>query len=131
MASRPFRVYFKPPGTAARSGGCSSFASTTSRVQTSLVPVAPVLGPGNLFATGLVAGGALMGVFVAFLAGAASYLKDNGKEGLFEFLNSINFEERISHAIGHGWFQILGVAAFAVMGAILFKVALKPVPKLD
>ena len=65
------------------------------------------------------------------LAGAASYLKDNGKEGLFEFLKSINFEERISHAIGHGWFQILGVAAFAVMGAILFKVALKPVPKLD
>ncbi|MBK8726969.1 MAG: oligopeptide transporter, OPT family [Holophagaceae bacterium] len=89
------------------------------------------LGPGNLFATGLVAGGALMGVFVAFLAGAASYLKDNGKDGLFEFLKSINFEERISHAIGHGWFQLLGVAAFALMGAILFKVALKPAPKLD
>lgn len=89
------------------------------------------LGPGNLFATGLVAGGALMGVIAAFLAGAASAMKDNGNASLFNFLTAINVEERLSNALGHGGYQLLGVAAFAIMGAILFKVALKPAPKLD
>jgi hypothetical protein len=33
--------------------------------------------------------------------------------------------------MGAGGYDLLGVAAFALMGAILFKVALKPAPKLD
>ncbi len=89
------------------------------------------LGPGNLFATGLVAGGALMGVLVAFLVGGADYLKDTGSPGLFGFLAAINVEESLKHALGHRGFDLLGVAAFALMGAILFKVALRPRPKLD
>ena len=86
------------------------------------------LGPGNLFATGLVAGGALMGVLVAFLMGGASYLQDKGSPGLAHVLASINLEGGLTKALGQGGFDLLGVAAFALMGIILFKVALRPRP---
>jgi putative OPT family oligopeptide transporter len=72
------------------------------------------LGKGSLFATGLVAGGALMGVIVAILT------------VFFEkTMNSINLEENLSQALGHGGYQLLGVVFFAVMGFILYKVARK------
>jgi len=84
------------------------------------------LGPGNLFATGLVAGGALAGVFVAMMVGFSDKVPF-----LAKFLVWANIEAKLAHALGHGGFDLLGVAAFALMGAILFKVALKPAPKLD
>jgi putative OPT family oligopeptide transporter len=84
------------------------------------------LGPGNLFATGLVAGGALAGVFVAILVASSDKV-----EWLKGFLTSANVEEKLAHSMGAGGYDLLGVAAFALMGAILFKVALKPAPKLD
>jgi putative OPT family oligopeptide transporter len=84
------------------------------------------LGPGNLFATGLVAGGALAGVFVAILVASSDKV-----EWLKGFLAAANMEEKLTHALGATGFDLLGVAAFALMGAILFKVALKPAPKLD
>jgi putative OPT family oligopeptide transporter len=70
------------------------------------------LGPGNLFATGLVAGGALAGVLYAMLAAK-----------LDERLASLSFAERLTGSLGEGGFQVLGVCFFAGMGAVLYSVA--------
>jgi uncharacterized oligopeptide transporter (OPT) family protein len=70
------------------------------------------LGGGSLFATGLVAGGALMGVVVAVLL---VFFEDTMKV--------VDVQERVAHALGSGGYQLLGVAAFAAMTAILFRVA--------
>jgi putative OPT family oligopeptide transporter len=70
------------------------------------------LGPGNLFSTGLVAGGALAGVLYAMLA---------AKMG--EGLESLSLQPALARALGEGGYQILGVGFFAVMGAVLFRVA--------
>lgn len=72
------------------------------------------MGPGNLFSTGLVAGGALAGVMVAFLAARA--------EG---FVASLSLEEPLTHALGDSGYQLLGVGAFALMGAVLYRVAIR------
>ncbi len=84
------------------------------------------LGPGNLFATGLVAGGALAGVFVAMLVATSDKWP-----ALARFLKAVDLEEKLTHSMGVAGYDLLGVLAFAIMGAILFKVALKPAPKLD
>jgi putative OPT family oligopeptide transporter len=69
---------------------------------------------GNLFATGLVAGGALFGVIAAILT------------VFFESaMNAVNFEEGMKHALGDGGYQILGVGVFAMMGFILYRVAVR------
>jgi OPT family oligopeptide transporter len=72
------------------------------------------LGKGNLFATGLVAGGAVAGVLIAILSGF-----DSTAAGLA----NINMEEGISHALGEGGYFLLGVLFFAAMGFTLYKVA--------
>ena len=72
------------------------------------------MGPGNLFSTGLVAGGALAGVMVAFLAARAE-----------DFVKSLSLEEPLTHAVGRPGYQLVGVAAFSVMGAVLFRIATK------
>jgi OPT family oligopeptide transporter len=74
------------------------------------------LGKGSLFATGLVAGGAVAGVIFAIMAGF---------DGPAALLNKLNMEAGFSGAIGHGTYQILGVLFFAVMGWILYRTALK------
>ncbi len=79
------------------------------------------LGTGSLFATGLVAGGALAGVIVALLS-----VNDN----IFAALATMNMEQSIEHAIGADGFQLLGVLFFALMGAALYRVAKKPQPKV-
>lgn len=67
---------------------------------------------GNLFATGLVAGGALFGVIVAILT------------VFFESaMKSVNAEEPIVRGLGTGGYHILAVAFFAAMAFILWKVA--------
>jgi putative OPT family oligopeptide transporter len=69
---------------------------------------------GNLFATGLVAGGALFGVIAAILT------------VFFESqMKSLNFEESMAHTFGEGGYMVLGVAFFAAMAFILFRVATK------
>jgi hypothetical protein len=73
-------------------------------------------------ATGLVAGGALTGVVVALL---------NVNEGIDKFLEEkLNLEPAISGVIGHGGFQLLGVAAFALLGVLLYRASQKPQPTL-
>lgn len=71
------------------------------------------LGKGNLFATGLVAGGALFGVLVAVLT------------VFFEpSMLRINLEERITHQTGELIYFLIGVAFFAVMAYTLYKIAI-------
>lgn len=72
------------------------------------------LGKGNLFATGLVAGGALAGVIVAFLMGSDATANALGK---------VNLEHGLSGAFGEGGYQILGAVCFAIMGLVLYKIA--------
>lgn len=74
------------------------------------------LGKGNLFATGLVAGGAVAGVIIAILAGF---------DGSASVLASINLEEPLSHMLGTGGYFLLGTVAFALMGTYLYRVAVK------
>ncbi len=74
------------------------------------------LGKGSLFATGLVAGGAVAGVVIAFIVGSESGEK---------LLKSISMEGGITGAIGENMYYLLGVLFFAVMGWILYKTAMK------
>lgn len=70
------------------------------------------LGKGNLFATGLVAGGALFGVIVAMLTVFFA-----------PTMNKINIEENMTHTLGEFGYYILGVAFFAFMAFVLYRVA--------
>jgi putative OPT family oligopeptide transporter len=72
------------------------------------------LGRGNLFATGLIAGGAISGVVVAVLS--VFY---------FEALQSISIEQQLSELIGENGYQILGALCFVAMAIILARVAMK------
>ncbi len=72
------------------------------------------LGRGNLFATGLIAGGAISGVVVAVLS--VFY---------FEALESISLEHRLTEVISENGYAILGVLCFLGMAAILARTALK------
>ena len=74
------------------------------------------LSKGNLFATGLVAGGALMGVIVAILS---------VNEGIAANIARLNLEPMLQGALGEGGFQILGVLFFAAMGLILYGISRK------
>ncbi|PWU04967.1 MAG: peptide transporter [Bacteroidetes bacterium] len=80
------------------------------------------LGKGNLFATGLVAGGALAGVAVAILS-----VNDN----ILNWLKKLSLEEKVTHLFesqaGNGGigYDLLGVLFFAFMGLVLYRVARK------
>jgi OPT family oligopeptide transporter len=72
---------------------------------------------GNLFATGLVAGGAIAGVIVAFLS---------ANETIAAKLNLLNMEHAITAALGEQGYYLLGTLLFFVMAFILFRIASKP-----
>lgn len=74
------------------------------------------LGKGNLFATGLVAGGALAGVIIAFIS---------APDSMAGFLKAINLEHGLAGALGEGGYFFLGVLCFAVMGFLLYKIGIK------
>ena len=74
------------------------------------------LGKGSLFATGLVAGGALAGVIVALLT---------VNEGIANAIAPWSAEHGIVDAFGQNGYHILGVLFFAFMGWILYKIATK------
>lgn len=73
------------------------------------------LSKGNLFATGLVAGGALAGVIVAILS-----VNEQVNAGL----GKINAEHGITRKLGEEGYKWLGVAFFALMGIILYRIAI-------
>jgi putative OPT family oligopeptide transporter len=67
---------------------------------------------GNLFATGLVAGGALMGVIFAFLR-----IPDK----VVTFLQRLSLEKMITTGLGENGYYLLGVVFFAGMGYALYR----------
>jgi OPT family oligopeptide transporter len=75
------------------------------------------VGAGSLFATGLVAGGTLTGTVVAFL---------HWGDKVGAFVDSLDVGERLTRLLGAGGYQILGVACFAVMGLLLYRIARRP-----
>ena len=80
------------------------------------------LGKGNLFATGLVAGGAVAGVLFAILAGFDSTAP---------VLNKLNLEHGLVNGLGTGAYFILGVIFFAIMGFTLYRIATGKKNSLD
>jgi OPT family oligopeptide transporter len=72
------------------------------------------LSRGSLFATGLIAGGALTGVIVAILM---VFFADS--------MDKLNVEHTLTSVMGADGYQLLGVAAFAAMGVILYRLAVK------
>ena len=79
------------------------------------------IAPGNLFATGLVAGGAIAGVIVAVLMVIPS-VRDN--------LSKVNLEPTFHTWFGEGGYQILGVLFFLLMGFVLYNISTKKQDKI-
>ena len=75
------------------------------------------MGPGSLFATGLVAGGTLTGTVVAFL---------HWGDKVGAFVDGLDVTESLTRLIGAGGYQILGVVCFALMGVLLYRIARRP-----
>ncbi len=75
------------------------------------------LGKGNLYATGLVAGGAIGGVIVAILFSIDS---------VSNLVKSWSLEAGLTAGLGETGFFLLGVAFFALMGIVLYRIARKP-----
>ncbi len=74
------------------------------------------LSKGSLFATGLVAGGAVAGVVIAFITGTS---------GGEQFLANISMEHGLVSALSENGYFLLGTLFFALMGLILYRVAMK------
>ena len=72
------------------------------------------LGRGSLFATGLIAGGALTGVFIAIIAVLAP-----------DAMGTVNLEHSMLGMFGPAGYQILGVLFFATMMVMLYRLATK------
>ena len=71
---------------------------------------------GNLFATGLVAGGSLMGVIFAFL-GVNEFIA--GK------LDKISLQGWLTNLLSQDGYMLLGAFLFGMMAWILYKTAMK------
>jgi len=80
------------------------------------------LGKGNLFATGLVAGGALAGVIVAFISAP-----DSGKQAL----ESVNAEAGLIGSLGETGYKVLGVLFFAAMAFTLYRIGVSREKKVE
>ncbi|MBX9892193.1 MAG: OPT/YSL family transporter [Chitinophagaceae bacterium] len=74
------------------------------------------LGKGNLFATGLVAGGAVAGVIVAFLS---------ANDTITNLLKKVNLEHGLVESLGENGYFLLGVGFFVIMGTVLYRIAMK------
>jgi len=74
------------------------------------------LGRGSLFATGLIAGGALTGVIVAILSVFFA-----------NTMATVNMEEGITHVLGTGGYQLAGALFFIAMMIMLYRVATRKV----
>ncbi len=74
------------------------------------------LGRGNLFATGLVAGGAIAGVLVAILT---------VNENVAKWLEKITAEHGLTQLLGQNGYYILGFGFFLFMGFTLYRIGIK------
>lgn len=75
------------------------------------------LGTGSLFATGLVAGGALAGVAVALLTAGSDTIADK--------LKNLSAEKGLNNLLGKTGYDLAGVVVFIVMAFILYNTAMK------
>ncbi len=75
------------------------------------------LGSGNLFATGLIAGGSLAGVAVALLS---------VNESISAAMQSCSVRNALESAFGGGGYSILGVACFAALAFTLYSFGMRP-----
>jgi putative OPT family oligopeptide transporter len=73
------------------------------------------LGGGSLFATGLVAGGALMGVVVALLQ------VNDRVEGFLR--RNLDLHGAVARLLGETGYQLLGVGSFAALALVLYRTA--------
>lgn len=74
------------------------------------------LGRGSLFATGLIAGGALAGVVVALLS---------VNDTVFKAMKNISAEHDLTELLGANGYSILGVLFFVAMATMLYRLAIK------
>lgn len=74
------------------------------------------LSRGGLFATGLIAGGALAGVIIALLS---------VNENIYKALQNVNAEHALTEALGTGGYYLLGLAFFFAMAWMLYKNGMK------
>jgi len=98
-------------------GGCVKAFTDWNAKRRNIVEEDADLGRGNLFATGLVAGGALAGVLVALLS---------VNDSIYNALSSLTLEPALAGALGEGGYMLLGALAFAGLAVILGRVASKP-----
>ncbi len=97
-------------------GGLVKSLVDWNQKRTNRVDEDPDLGSGNLFATGLVAGGALAGVAVALLS---------VNDGIFNALSSLTLEPALAGILGEGGYMLLGALAFVGLAVMLGRVAMK------
>ncbi len=81
-------------------------------------PAEEDLSRGSLFATGLIAGGALAGVLVALLS---------VNDSIFDSMKRISADEWLNGMLGPGGYSLLGILFFGAMAAILYRLATKKV----
>ena len=111
-------------------GGCIKKGVTFMQTRKGEAPEDEELGKGSLFATGLVAGGALAGVLIAMLTVNYSsivsneFLK-NALNAMSNFTNNLNLQTSILQYINQENYYLIGTIAFILMGATLWRVALK------
>ena len=111
-------------------GGCIKKGVTFMQTRKGEAPEDEELGKGSLFATGLVAGGALAGVLIAMLTVNYSsivsneFLK-NALNAMSNFTNNLNLQTTILQYINQENYYLIGTIAFILMGATLWRVALK------
>ncbi len=111
-------------------GGCIKKGVTFMQTRKGEAPEDEELGKGSLFATGLVAGGALAGVLIAMLTVNYSsivsneFLK-NALNTMSNFTNNLNLQSSILQYINQENYYLIGTIAFILMGATLWRVALK------
>ncbi len=111
-------------------GGCIKKGVNFMQTRKGEAPEDEELGKGSLFATGLVAGGALAGVLIAMLTVNYSsiisneFLK-NTLNAMSNFTNNLNLQTSILQYINQENYYLIGTIAFILMGATLWRVALK------
>lgn len=92
-------------------------ALTNMRTKPAASETEEELGKGSLFATGLVAGGALAGVIVAMLS---------VNENVADSIAAISAEPFLHNILGESGYELLGVAFFAAMAYMIYRLAVKP-----
>ncbi|MCU0435173.1 MAG: oligopeptide transporter, OPT family [Bacteroidia bacterium] len=97
-------------------GGCVKGLVDWNAKRKNQEPEEGELGRGSLFATGLVAGGALMGVLAAALSVWPASAEAIGK---------LDVSESLKNALGSGGYMLLGTLCFVALGVLLYRVAVK------